>query len=356
MEKKKIAVVLTGGTIGSRSENTIIDVNKESPYLLLQMYKESQESDVEVEFDVFNPYAILSENLTPEYWSILLKQLRCIDIPQYAGVIVTHGSDTLPYTSAFLSIMLHDVKVPVIMVASNYELINPKSNGLKNFTNAVSYMNGINPPGVYCIYENNSGESVVYLGSRIQEADCYEDQFSSFGGTDFGCMKEGQFVPYPCDQNPLACELSVEYQGNIGKEFEIDESLSNQIVMITPYPGLSYENIHLGKNTKAVLHLTYHSGTACTEGEETSLLRFMNRCKEKGVDVYISSMKRGLDENYRTIREIMSQGGRPLYDISKEAAYVKLVIGYNQKGYLPLEFMEQNFFYESIFMCLDRNR
>ena len=136
---KKILIVLTGGTIGSQAEGECVNVTDTSPYRLLRLYKETygQKEADEEEFEVIQPMAILSENMDLEAWSRLCRVMWDIPCEKYAGVIVTHGSDTLSYTSALLGLLLGHVEIPVVLTASNYPLGEKGSNGLTNFRSAV---------------------------------------------------------------------------------------------------------------------------------------------------------------------------------------------------------------------------
>ena len=69
---KKILVLLTGGTIGSKVENGVIDVGENSVYLLTSLYEEKFGKE---DFEVRVPLQILSENMTMDSLLVLLKVL-----------------------------------------------------------------------------------------------------------------------------------------------------------------------------------------------------------------------------------------------------------------------------------------
>ncbi|MDE7285628.1 MAG: asparaginase, partial [Lachnospiraceae bacterium] len=93
---RKILVVLTGGTIGSRVEGRQIDVTDESPYYLLDLYKKTYGSVST--FEVIHPFNLLSENMNLHYFSQLARVMWELPYRDCAGVIVAHGSDTLSYS------------------------------------------------------------------------------------------------------------------------------------------------------------------------------------------------------------------------------------------------------------------
>ncbi len=337
---RKILVVSTGGTIGSKVQNSTIDVHGTTNYFLIQLYSEQYKA--EVEFQTVQPIHILSENFTPQYWHKLCRAIQQYDLEQYAGVIVTHGTDTLPYTSAILGFLLRHVKVPVVIIGSNYALQCENSNGLANFKSSVDFILNSGLRGVYCIYQNNKGGNVVYLSSRIQEADSYNDQFCSFGGEHLGEIVDGRFVYNDSKTNPSIREL------NSVREQLLDEEIlfNNQIFAIRPYPGLDYDFFNFNKKPRAILHSLYHSGTGCISDDSYSLSAFVRKCVDDGMDFYLTSFKNINSDLYKTSREILDHGAVPLQNISFEAALSKLVIAYNQTADTPQDFMKKELFFE----------
>jgi len=338
---KKILVVLTGGTIGSRVEDQVINVSAGSPYRLLSMYEDTYGKE---EFEVINPLNILSENMTPGQLLFLLKALDKISYENYAGVIVTHGSDTLSYTSAFAGFLFHHVPVPVVLVASNYPLGRKGSNGLNNFARAVEFIRLKAVRGVFTIYQDRAGVDQVYLATRIHEAEPFHDQFRDFSGTAFGRMEEGRFLVN--SGQPDIGQVEAERD----KKIKVPHSFSRQIMMIRPYPGMDYSFFQFGKEKKpaAVLHYLYHSATACLAEENYNMLDFIERCRKEQIDIYAASYKKTTGDQYATGDALLKAGVIPLLNISPEAAYAKLMLFYNAEGQADKSFMGENIYFESI--------
>lgn len=73
----KLAVIFTGGTIGSQiQKNGYIGSNAETNYYLLEQYRKLFGS--EVSFEAYEPYHILSENLQAENLSLLIYTIKRI--------------------------------------------------------------------------------------------------------------------------------------------------------------------------------------------------------------------------------------------------------------------------------------
>lgn len=315
----KILVILTGGTIGSKSENGTVDVNSAEAYSIVNLYYEKYGRDFE--FEAIQPVNVLSENITAEIWIKLCRCLDNIDFSIYKGVVICHGSDTLSYTSALIGMLYNKISVPLVIIASDYELANEKSNGLVNFRSALMVIKNMER-GIFTAYSNNKGENDVYISTRIVESDPYTDQFRSFDGIVWGQIISDRLVV----KSDIGIDEINEYKG---KEVRIPENFNKKVMLIRPYPDMRYDNINLD-GISAVVHYSYHSATACVAGEETSVLKFANRCRKLGVKLYMASYKdKRIERAYESSREILSEGVVPMFNISAEAAYVKVLIAEN---------------------------
>lgn len=341
MNQKKIVIVFTGGTIGSKSTSDIINVSRDGAAELLVQYE--RECGPDVVFEILNPYDILSENCTLKTWEVLNHSFSNLDFGAYDGVIITHGTDTLSYTAALLGLLYGHSPVPVILISSNYPLEDRRSNGYANFRSAVFYIKKGGAKGVFSIYRNSRGENVIYLSTRLVESEPYGDQFFSFGGNALGTVGEEGFLYQACPENPSLAEMKQNMEPVLKKPIIFQK----EILLIRPYPGLNYDAINLDTHPAAVLHYMYHSATACVEGEKTSILRFLERCREKGIPVYGASFK-SREDYYKTSKDMLDKGLIPLSNISPEAAYAKLVLAYNQKEMMPEAYMERNICFETI--------
>lgn len=337
-----ILVYLTGGTIGSRVEGATVHTDPASASRLLALYRERYGADAR--FDVRQPCNLLSENADPGLWSLLERAVRRERLSQYDGVIMTHGSDTLPYTCAALAFLLRDIPVPLVLVASNYSLGDSRSNGLANFRSAVELIASRSLRGVYTVFQDENGGNRVYLAARIQEADTARDQFSSYGGVDFGEMRGGKFLWNAHPQNPTIDEVN-QIPTRLMRS---DWMFQAPVPALRPYPGQDYRFLRFDPPPRAMLHYLYHAATACTQGEGYALPDFLRECQRRGTDCYLAPFKAEGDALYETSRALLETGAAPLYRISFEAAYAKLTIAYNQQERDPQAFMAQCLAWEII--------
>lgn len=311
----KILVILTGGTIGSMISGDTIDTDKHLSYRILQFYNKKYGNDVD--FQVVQPINILSENLSVSDWKILGIYLLSTDLSIYDGVIITHGSDTLAYSSAFVGVILQDIKKPIAITASNKVLDNPQANGLDNFRGCVQLIKtGVT--GVYTIYRNNKNRVIVYNATRLKEADLYSDEFSSWG-EEFGEIENDTLKI----NNNTANLYTPVFKNKVS--IDIFNRL-NKVMLIRPYPSMDYTNFNID-NIDIVVHTFYHSSTACIEGENTSIIKFIRRCKLRGVKIYGCCDKYIEGSKYASARAFENEEITVLNNVSPEEAYIRAVLG-----------------------------
>ncbi len=323
----KIKVIFTGGTISSEitGHGICVSSDKSVNKLMINNFY-IQTGLLDVEFTISQPLNTLSENMTVSDWNVLLEELRYTDFSQYNGIIIAHGTDTLAYTTNMLSIMLAGISIPVVMVSSNYVLSDKRANGNDNFINAVFFISQCKYSGVFAVYKNNDNENIVYLGSRLRQCEALTNEYSSTKRIDFGKIENGRYIRNDNFSNPLE------------KDFCKKELLLYKIKELTPcvlilkgYTGFDYNSIVPTHNIKAIVHYTYHGGTASSYSDNTyctSYIDFYNKYKNR-IDFYIAPLESQQENYYSSASSIIESGVKPLFDISEEMAYIKLLIAYS---------------------------
>lgn len=277
----KIAVIFTGGTIGSRTNDKWITVDATTKYDLLKYY----ENDKDITFETFSPYNILSENLSANELNLLQKEISDRLAENYDGIIVTHGSDTLQCTSTAIEMAFGNCSVPVIFVSADFPLDNEKSNGYPNFQCAVEFIRNKIANGVFVSYKNDDEVITnIHISSRIL------------------MHNELNANIYSIDRNPFA-----EYNGefkinnvNIPENSKItgivNYTADSQILVIPNMPGQSYSyNL---ENFKAVLFESYHSATLNTANEK--FVEFCKKATEMNVPMFVLGPES--DTNYESTK------------------------------------------------------
>lgn len=286
--KDKIFVILTGGTIcsvqGKNGKNQSNAVDAKIKTRLENYYKESNSPfNGKVEFDYkFLKPDILSENMTANVWSDLIRIfVNDITYSNYKGIIVLHGTDTLAYTSSFLSFALAGINIPVCMVSAQLSLgkinennewePNNKTNGYANFRAAVELiMNGIES-NVYVVYRNEanehnekheSGDFLVHYGSHLLQCPNASNNFHS---------RDEMLI-----LDTTNAKLKGSHWESSNCLYKLVDEIKDEVIILHPYTNLNYSAINF-EGRKAIIHGTYHSESVC-------IGRAKEECKPDGTD------------------------------------------------------------------------
>lgn len=317
-----IKILFTGGTIGSAvMPDGALD--SADSYELLRRYKASRPDDRN-EFDAQQPLSVLSENLTAGDWNRLLDALRRIDWDACDGVIITHGTDTLAYTANLLAVILEDVRIPVLMVSSQYVLDDPRSDGLRNFEAAVRYICCSGPAGVYVPVSDGRESVPLHRAAGLRQCDPANDTFASADGAPFGHILAGRFSPSGRRPEPReAGNGAPAMLARIGR-------LTDCILMVQPYPGLDYRSLAPSEGIRAVLHGAYHSGTASAQlpSDPHSLLYFQTVCRRRGLLLFLAPV-RSRSVLYESAKNLQDAGILPLRVRTMEEAFAELLVAFS---------------------------
>jgi L-asparaginase len=315
---KNILVIFTGGTIGSVAADGTINTDGNTSFKLIQLFQQQYECRQQIHFDTIQPLQILSENLAPPAWKTLIAAIETARPDQYDGVIITHGTDTLAYTACALGFYFNAIKIPMLLVASDYPLDHPKANGVENFICAIEFILQKSEAGIFVPYRNQQQITQLHQGTRLACSLQLSGDFFSVQGKSYLQFENRQFSLL----NPPANQT-------LAKTIPLKAHFSERILIIKPYPGLDYSRFNLD-NVDAVLHDLYHSGTACASlqwGENHSLVEFIKRCKNLSITVYLAPAIKSADA-YQSTQALIGQGAEIIWNMSIEAAYVKLLLAY----------------------------
>ncbi|MBR3125809.1 MAG: asparaginase, partial [Mogibacterium sp.] len=136
MEKKKILIIHTGGTIGmvptangfAPKAGALIEELRQirdlsSPYM--------PEWDL-IEFDPL----LDSTNVRYEQWNLMADAIA-LYYDRYDGFVVLHGTDTLAYSASALSFMLEGLDKPVVFTGAQIPLCELRSDGRDNLITSL---------------------------------------------------------------------------------------------------------------------------------------------------------------------------------------------------------------------------
>lgn len=342
LQKKKILVVFTGGTICTTIKNGEMNTDSKASMALVNFYEKSDSFCKEkVELISGKEFNILSENMTVDKWNEIIDYFQKILTKDfdYDGIIVAHGTDTLAFSTSMFSILLNGLSVPVVFVSSNYSIMNEdgtrnsRANGVDNFKSAVECICKGLPSGIYATYKNpEDNKMYLHKGEHLIQCAIYDDNFYSGDAVDITNLNS---VNFDAEKSQKTAIIDIPII-NMG-----EKRLSDCILKVNAYVGLNYNMYNL-ENVKAVLHSTYHSGTACVEKTaeqnsygSNSILYFIDKCAEKNIPFYYSPSRVGEKYNvYASVPFIENHivnGQKPhiYYGATEELLYCKLLYAYS---------------------------
>ncbi|WP_263987827.1 asparaginase [Mycolicibacterium fluoranthenivorans] len=299
-----VLVVFTGGTIGSRRSGDVIGLAPGQTRLLFQAYDDTSA------FDVIEPLSLLSENARPSDWTAMAAAVTAAIRPHHTGVVITHGTDTLSYGATALAFALCHLTVPVVVVASNRPLDHPDANGHSNFRDALEVIGAVPGGGVFVTFRNPDGRRLVHAGARLQPSTPIRHFVHSDGEVDIADLDQlprRSPAPPPWPVGPVR--------------------FGARVLFLRPYPGLDYRAVD-PTGFDAVVHETYHSGTACTVDPSgpTDITEFARRCRAAGVPIFLGPVPSDVAA-YESVTGFAAAGLIPFRRMRAETAYVKVSLG-----------------------------
>lgn len=161
--KPRVDILHTGGTIASKVDYATGGVhNHIKPDELLGMYPQLQENAAVYATFVAN---MSSDDMRFAHYNMLIDAVHEALKNDPKGIIITHGTDTLHYTSAALHYALRGIDVPVVLVGSQRSSDRGSSDAALNLQAAVTYCVSENTiPGVYvAMHETSNDTSIAIL-------------------------------------------------------------------------------------------------------------------------------------------------------------------------------------------------
>lgn len=332
---KKICVIFTGGTIGSRSDGNTVDLLADGKSDLIEKYR-LKFGDGAI-FEERHPLNILSENIQ---FSDLRKMSECVKSVRgqgFDGIIITHGTDTLCFTANLFSQIFCDLEIPLVFVSALYPLSDKRSRGVENFAGAVDFIDQVDYGGVFVSFQNEGQPLKIHLASRIVFAEQISGNFQSVLGEPYGVVVDGKFIynDHPCNPPTALMKKPRKPYG--------DYNICKDIVTIRARSFLDFSFYNFGEvRPRAVIIELYHSGTVCTAGEKTNALKFFDYCKRSGVEVVLAPIDSSANV-YASATELKNYCVIS-YDLSFEMTVVKVMLALGAGKDVSAELKENHFF------------
>lgn len=326
-----VTIISTGGTIASRIDYRTGAVT--SQFRATDILHAIPGLSSIARFRAIQLCNILSENMTPVIWQQLARAVHDEIKDGAAGVIVTHGTDTMAYSAAALSFMVR-TPVPIVFVGSQRSADRPSSdnlmNGLCAATSAISDLGEV----VVVMHADTSDDScAIHRGTRVRKMHTSRrDAFKSHGIPPLGT------ISYP----DLKITLSSDAVRRGSRTLSLADTLDDRCGLLYYYPGMD----------PAILsgYSGYHglilAGTGLGHVSSAFISRLRDLISDGAVVVMTSQCLHGrvCDRVYDTGRDLLNAGVIEGEDMLPECALVKLmwVLGNSQSSEEAREMMRRD--------------
>lgn len=311
MDKKKICLIATGGTIASvetpEGMKPLLD-GKE----LLAKVPELESLGV---IDIVELMQLDSTNIQPKDW-IQMAQAIEERYADYDGFIITHGTDTMAHSAAALYYMLENLQKPVIFTGSQLSLVEEGSDAPANLLLAM-YGAVSSVPGVYLAFHNK-----LMQGNAAKKL-CTEnfDGFYSINVPDVAVLEDGK-IKWNISSDFIEPE----------KELKINTAIDTNVAVFEVFPGFNTDIIRMAVDSgcKGIVLKGYGAGNVPSEESGNSFLPAIDYAVEKGVKVVLTTqcIYDGTDlERYEVGASALRHGVISGGDLTVEAILAKLMLG-----------------------------
>ncbi|HCS67757.1 MAG TPA: L-asparaginase 1 [Oribacterium sp.] len=212
---KKILLLCTGGTIASVKTTDGLKPALTAEELLGYVPEVKRFCEV----DVLQVCNIDSTNMTPEVWGQIVHAVN-ENYDRYDGFVITHGTDTMAYSSAALSYMIQNSRKPIVITGSQKPINIDGTDAKDNLRDSILYASDSYSQNVSLVFDGN-----VIAGTRAKKM--MARSFNAFHSVNFPVIARIQdnhiirYIPYEPIRKPV----------------EFQEKVSDSICIMKLIPG-----------------------------------------------------------------------------------------------------------------------
>ncbi len=164
-----ILLLSTGGTIASKIDYRTGAV---TPVLTAEELNSSVPELGEIaNIDTKVLFSEYSENIMPQHWLKIAQTIKEYSKSDYSGIIIAHGTDTMHYTSSFLSFSLAGFPIPIVLVGSQRSSDRASSDAALNLIGAVKFLVESKTNGIYIVMHQDENDETIacHIGTRVRK-------------------------------------------------------------------------------------------------------------------------------------------------------------------------------------------
>ncbi|MEM4678195.1 MAG: Glu-tRNA(Gln) amidotransferase subunit GatD [Acidilobaceae archaeon] len=314
---KRVLIIGCGGTIASRID---YETGAVKAYLSPEELKLSvPEMFAYASIDAESFFSILSEDMKPNMWSAIVEKVADAISKGYDGVVVTHGTDTMSYTSAALAFAFHKgLPVPIVLTGAQRSSDRPSSDSAFNLT--ASTLAAARAPfaEVVVVMHGETGDTyaLAHRGVRVRKMHTSRrDAFQSINA-----LPLAKIWPY---EGKIEI-IDPRFRKRGEQELVYENGFDERVVLIKHFPGNVADVIDalVDKGVHGIV--IEGTGFGHISSDAISAVR---RAIENNIPVVAASQTIFGRVNlnvYSTGRKMLEVGVIPAEDMLAEVAYVKL--------------------------------
>jgi glutamyl-tRNA(Gln) amidotransferase subunit D len=338
--KPTISILSTGGTVASR-----VDYETGGVYAsykasdLIKIVPELEEiANINSKF-IFN---LMSEDLTVEHWKKMAKEIAKEANSKSDGIVVTHGTDMMHFSTAAMSFMLKNLNKPVAFTGAQRSTDRGSSDGFMNLICASLFAEKSDVAEVCLVMHGsiNDDYCLAHRGTKVRKLHTSRrDAFKSVNDEPIARIFSSGKIEI----------LNRNYKHKNEGKIEVDDKFEERVALIKTYPNMSPEifDFYIEKGYRGIVIEGTGLGHVPTTVEKFSLIPKIKKASENGIAVCITSQclfGRVHPFVYANLRKAYEAGAIYCEDMLPEVAYVKLmhVLGHTKDREKVKELMLTN--------------
>jgi len=335
--KPNIAMIITGGTIASRLDSRTGGVSPlTEPSELFRFYPELFEKTNVAKVEV--PLMKASEDMDFKDWRKIARVAKkLLSDSNIKGIIITHGTDTLHYTSAALSFFLRNLNKPVVLTYSQRSIDRASSDANLNLQcAALAAISDIAEVMLVGHGTINDDYCLAMPGTKVKKMHTSRrDAFKIINGNPFAKI-------YP-DKIERISEWNLRNKNKI----KLDAKFEEKVALVKVFPGQDPKilDYYMKNKYKGIVLEVTGLGHVPAKGARKSWLKKLKEIQKKGIVVCAAAQTTygRLDPLvYSNGRELLKAGIIFLEDMLAETALVKLGWVLGHKNWNAKEKMLEN--------------
>jgi glutamyl-tRNA(Gln) amidotransferase subunit D len=314
-----IGMIITGGTISARLDSKTGGVITTDTEEILKLAPEIKNICNIIKIE--KPFMKFSEEMSGRDWKKIAQTAeKLLNSREISGIIITHGTDTLHYTSAALSFFLRDLNKPIALTYSQRSIDRGSTDAALNLLCAAKYaVSDIAEVAIIGHKNLNDKKCLAMPGTKTRKMHTSSrDTFKIINSEPIAEISENEFK--------ILRDFNAKENN---KKTKLDAKFSDKVALIKIYPGQNPEILqwYAKKGYKGIILELTGLGHAPGKLSVKNWLPAIKKLISKKIIIYGApqTLYGRLNPNvYSSGRQLQKTGLIFLKDILPETAFVKL--------------------------------